>query len=106
MLMAAGKVQVPRLVRGSVWSRNAVAARRTATAQRGGPARDDRAQLLRGGRARAVMLPVEAVGAVRAAVGRYRSAEKALEDKGNAGLAELVATWASGGGGGSRPGRL
>jgi hypothetical protein len=39
------------------------------------------------------MLPVEAVGAVRAAVGRYRSAEKALEDKGNAGLAELVATW-------------
>ena len=46
-----------------------------------------------GGRTRAVMLPAEAVGAVRAAVGRYRSAEKALEDKGNAGLAEVVATW-------------
>ena len=94
MLMAAGKVQVPRLVRGSV----VVQKRRCGKANchcASGVALHETTVLnySEGGRARAVMLPVEAVGAVRAAVGRYRSAENALEDKGNAGLAELVATW-------------
>ena len=53
-----------------------------------------------GGRSRVVMLPPDQVGAVRAAVERYRAAQKALEDQANAGLAELVAAW----GGGRREG--
>ena len=45
------------------------------------------------GRSRVVMLPADQVRAVRAAVERYRAAQKALEDQANAGLAELVAAW-------------
>jgi hypothetical protein len=50
MLMAAGKVQVPRLVRGSVVVlETPLRQGELPLRQRGGPARDDRAQLLRGG---------------------------------------------------------
>lgn len=44
-----------------------------------------------GGRTRFLMLPPEEVAGVRAAVEAFRSARAALEEKGNAGLAELVA---------------
>lgn len=43
-----------------------------------------------GGRTRFVTLPPDQLGPVRAALERYRAAQKALEDKANAGLAELV----------------
>jgi hypothetical protein len=46
-----------------------------------------------GGRTRAVMLPPEQVGQVRAAVARYRAALAALEKEGNAGLAVLAEAW-------------
>ncbi|MGI8947426.1 MAG: DUF6788 family protein [Ornithinimicrobium sp.] len=42
------------------------------------------------GRNRTVMLPDEQIGPVRAAVERYRTAQAALEAKGNAGLAVLL----------------
>jgi hypothetical protein len=45
------------------------------------------------GRSRVVMLPADQVSAVRAAVERYRAAQKRLEGQANAGLAELVAAW-------------
>jgi hypothetical protein len=43
-----------------------------------------------GGRTRFVTLPADQIGPVRAALERYRAAQKALEDKASAGLAELV----------------
>jgi hypothetical protein len=43
-----------------------------------------------GGRTRFVTLPPDQVGLVRAALERYRAAQKALEERANAGLAELV----------------
>ena len=43
-----------------------------------------------GGRTRFVTLPADQVGLVRAALERYRAAQKALEERANAGLAELV----------------
>ena len=42
------------------------------------------------GRTKFLMLPPEEVAAVRAAVDRYRAAKSAVEEQGNAGLAELV----------------
>ena len=42
------------------------------------------------GRNRTVMLADDQIGPVRAAVERYRKAQAALEDKGNAGLAVLL----------------
>lgn len=43
------------------------------------------------GRTRFLMLPADHVGAVKAAVERYRAERSRLEEQGNAGLAELVA---------------
>jgi hypothetical protein len=43
------------------------------------------------GRTRLVMLPADIVAAVTAAVERYRAERARLEERGNAGLAELVA---------------
>ncbi len=42
------------------------------------------------GRTKFLMLPAEEVAAVSAAVERYRTAKSAVEEQGNAGLAELV----------------
>ena len=94
MAIAVRDAQVPRMVRGSV----VVQKRRCGKANchcASGPARHETTVLnySEGGRTRAVMLPTEAVGQVRAAVERYRAAQKALEDKANAGLEELVRTW-------------
>jgi hypothetical protein len=44
-----------------------------------------------GSRTRLLMLPAEAVGAVRSATARYRSARGRLEEEANAGLKALVA---------------
>lgn len=44
-----------------------------------------------GGRTRFLMLPPEEVAGVSAAVEAYRGARAALEERGNVGLAELVA---------------
>lgn len=94
MLIAARKAQVPRLVRGSV----VVQKRRCGKANchcANGAALHETTVLnySEAGRTRAVMLPAEAVDDVRKAVERYRAAQRALEDKGNAGLAALVQTW-------------
>lgn len=43
-----------------------------------------------GGRTKFLMLPAEEVAAVRSAVEHYRTAKARVEDRGNAGLAELV----------------
>jgi len=47
------------------------------------------------GRTRFVMLPAEQVGAVRAAVERYRAAQAKLEAQGEAGRAALITTLAA-----------
>jgi hypothetical protein len=47
------------------------------------------------GRTKFLMLPAEEVAAVTAAVDRYRAAKSAVEEQGNAGLAELIGRLAS-----------
>lgn len=49
-----------------------------------------------GGRTRFLMLPAERVGAVRAAVERYRRERLRLEEQANAGLAELISQLGAG----------
>lgn len=49
-----------------------------------------------GGRTRLVMLPADRLGAVRAAVERYRVAHTRLEEQANAGLDALVAQLGAG----------
>ena len=48
------------------------------------------------GRTRFVMLPASQVGAVTAAVGRYRAAQAKLDTAGEAGRAELIGRLAAG----------
>jgi hypothetical protein len=94
MPIAAHKIQVPRLVRGSVVVQRRRCGKANCHCAQGASLHETTVlNYSEGGRTRAVMLPPDQVGAVQAAVERYRVAQRALEERANAGLAKIVGAW-------------
>jgi hypothetical protein len=92
--ITARKAQVARFVRGTVTVQRRRCGKPTCHCTDGTTLHETTVlSYSTGGRSRVVMLPSDQVDVVRAAVERYRAAQRALEDQANAGLAGVVATW-------------
>lgn len=90
--MAEEGTAVPRVVRGSVVTHRRRCGKANCRCANGVDLHESTVlSYSEAGRTRFLMLPDADVAAVRAAVERYRSAKSRVEDRGNAGLAELVA---------------
>jgi len=86
---------VPRLVRGSVLVHRRRCGRATCHCADGVSLHEATVlSFSEAGRTRFLMLPEEMAGAVRAATERYRAERARLEERGNAGLADLTAVLA------------
>ncbi len=88
----ADPARVPKVIRGSVVTHRRRCGKANCRCADGANLHESTVlSYSEGGRTKFVMLPAQDVGAVRAAVERYRAAKSRVEEQGSAGLAELAA---------------
>ena len=94
VIAAREQLQVPRLVRGSVVVNRRRCGKPNCRCAEGTAQHETTVlSYSQGGRTRFLTLPPDQVGAVRAAVERYRVAQRRLQEEADAGLAALVEGW-------------